>query len=192
VAVDAGQDVVFAAQSGEAAEPVAGRVDLGGERAEGAVLPVAQLQPADAVEGGGGENRFGVGAVLIDHRHADHRDVHAGSIRRPLRLDQPRPDDRTHDVAAGPHRWVTAVEAWRASRRRWPRRRSDRQARSDLVKLCQVLLETSASPERVIHLTREQLLERMDWRSRVEFRSHQIFLVDETLYQLNHLLRWLR
>jgi hypothetical protein len=61
--------------------------------------------------------------------------------------------------------------------------REQRQARSDLVTLCQLLLETAASPERVIHLTREPLLERLEWRSRVEFRSHHEFPVDEALYQ---------
>ncbi len=61
--------------------------------------------------------------------------------------------------------------------------REQGQTQFDLVKLCQVLMETAASPERVIHLTREHLLDRLCWRSRVELRSRHDFPVDEALYQ---------
>ncbi len=45
------------------------------------------------------------------------------------------------------------------------------------------IFRTVGSPERVIELTREQLLRRLGWTTRIEFHSRHDFPVDETLYR---------
>ncbi len=45
------------------------------------------------------------------------------------------------------------------------------------------IFRTVGSPERVIELSREQLLRRLGWATRIEFHSRHDFPVDEALYQ---------
>jgi hypothetical protein len=60
----------------------------------------------------------------------------------------------------------------------------DEQAISDdLAHLTYKLFETVADPTRVIHLARFELLERLGWLERYEFRSQHEFPVDESLYE---------
>lgn len=54
---------------------------------------------------------------------------------------------------------------------------------SDLSHLTYKLFETVADPARVIHLTRPDLLARLGWLERFEFRSQHEFPVDESLYE---------
>jgi AAA domain len=54
---------------------------------------------------------------------------------------------------------------------------------ADLDHLTQTLFGTVASPERIIELTREQLLARLGWKARLEYRNRHEFPVDEALYQ---------
>ncbi|MDQ3803063.1 MAG: ATP-binding protein [Acidobacteriota bacterium] len=54
---------------------------------------------------------------------------------------------------------------------------------SDLAHLTYKLFETVADPARVIHLTRSELLARLGWLERYEFRSQHEFPVDESLYE---------
>lgn len=53
----------------------------------------------------------------------------------------------------------------------------------DLAQLTYKLFETVADPNRVIHLDRDELLSRLGWLQRFEFRSRHEFPVDETLYE---------
>ena len=53
----------------------------------------------------------------------------------------------------------------------------------DLAHLTYNLFETVADPARVVHLTRRELLERLGWLERFEFRSRHEFPVDESLYE---------
>lgn len=54
---------------------------------------------------------------------------------------------------------------------------------ADLDHLTQTLFSTVADPARIIELTREQLLARLGWKARSEYRSRHEFPVDEALYQ---------
>jgi hypothetical protein len=56
-------------------------------------------------------------------------------------------------------------------------------AQQDLKDLTETLFATVADPQRIIELTRNDLLARLDWRARFEFRSRHEFPVDELLYQ---------
>jgi len=53
----------------------------------------------------------------------------------------------------------------------------------DLAQLTYKLFQTVADPNRVIHLDRDELLSRLGWLERFEFRSRHEFPVDETLYE---------
>jgi hypothetical protein len=54
---------------------------------------------------------------------------------------------------------------------------------NDLRYLTENLFSAVASPERIIEMDRSQILTRMGWKERFEFRSRHDFPVDETLYQ---------
>jgi hypothetical protein len=53
----------------------------------------------------------------------------------------------------------------------------------DLKDLTGTIIDTVADPQRIIELTRDELLARLDWQARFEFRSRHEFPVDELLYQ---------
>ena len=56
-------------------------------------------------------------------------------------------------------------------------------AQEDLEHLTQALFSAVADPERIVELTREQLLVRLGWKARVDYKSVHEFPVDEALYQ---------
>ncbi len=56
-------------------------------------------------------------------------------------------------------------------------------AQQDLKDLTETLFAAVADPQRIIELTRNDLLARLDWQARFEFRSRHEFPVDELLYQ---------
>jgi hypothetical protein len=53
---------------------------------------------------------------------------------------------------------------------------------TDLEALTHCLFGTVADPTRIVELSREQLLTRLAWKKRFEFRSRHEFPVDEVLY----------
>ena len=61
--------------------------------------------------------------------------------------------------------------------------RDEQFAAEDIEKIIYRLLETVAAPERIIELSRDQLLRRLGWSNRFEFKSLHHFPVDEVLYQ---------
>ena len=63
--------------------------------------------------------------------------------------------------------------------------REDARLQEDADHVAQVLFATVADRLTVIELSRDQLLARLDWTSRFEFRSRHEFPVDEALYQPN-------
>ena len=84
--------------------------DLVGERSEGPILPVAELEAAGAVVRRGGEDRLGVRAVSVGERRADHRNRHSRGARRLRRSRQSHLRILGSHVAARPEREVEAVE----------------------------------------------------------------------------------
>ena len=56
-------------------------------------------------------------------------------------------------------------------------------AAEDTAKIIRELFQTVAAPERIIELHREELLRRLGWSNRFEFRSRHHFPIDEVLYQ---------
>ena len=56
-------------------------------------------------------------------------------------------------------------------------------AAEDTEKIVHELFQTVAAPERIIELNRNQLLRRLGWSNRFEFKSRHHFPIDEVLYQ---------
>jgi hypothetical protein len=53
----------------------------------------------------------------------------------------------------------------------------------DLRRVTESLFATVADPAQIVQVTRHEILSRLGWRDRVEFKSRHEFLVDESLYE---------
>ena len=122
--MDTREHVVFAAELGEPLEPGLRLRDLVGERSEGPILPVAELEAAGAVVCCGGEDRLGMRAVGVGEPRADHRNCDARGVRGLPRSGQQ--SERAPQAAPGAFSaaW-TAVASGPVNKRRprSPRRR---------------------------------------------------------------------